>query len=109
MPVGDSTYGVAITPDGANVYVANSGKEPVGWNSMGEGYYLPSTVSVINTTTNKVTTNVTVGTLPVAFGKFIGGNIQKDKFSGSKSKTSLSRHKHKNHSRYHKAGKKHNV
>ena len=109
VPVGDATCGVAVTPDGANVYVVNSGNEPVGWNSMGEGYYVPSTVSVINTTTNKVTTNVTVGTLPVAFGQFIGGNIQKDKFSGSKSKASLSRYKHKNHSRYHKAGKTHNM
>jgi YVTN family beta-propeller protein len=97
VPVGDSTYGVAITPDGANVYVVNSGKEPIGWNSIGEGQYVPSTVSVINTTTNKVTAHLTVGTLPVAFGQFIGGNIQTAKFSDSKSKVSLSKHKQKHH------------
>jgi YVTN family beta-propeller protein len=95
VPVGDATCGVAVTPDGANVYVVKSGEKPIGWNSMGEGYYVPSTVAVINTTTNKVTTNVTVGTLPVAFGKFIGGNIQKAKLNSSKTKASLSRHKQK--------------
>jgi hypothetical protein len=60
---------------------------------------IPVTVSVINTTTTKVTTNVTtnvtVGLHPVAFGQFIGGNIQKAKFNGSKAKASLSKHKQK--------------
>jgi len=107
VPVGDSTYGVAITPDGTNVYVVNSGNNPVGWNSMGEGQYVPSKVSVINTTTNKVTAHITVGTLPVAFGQFIGGNIQNDKFSGSKSRVSLSKHKHRKHPKHHSIGKNH--
>jgi YVTN family beta-propeller protein len=76
--------GVAVTPDGANVYVVNGGS-----------YTAPSTVSVINTTTNKVTTNVNVGSRPVAFGQFIGGNIQKAKLNGSKAKASMSKHKQK--------------
>jgi DNA-binding beta-propeller fold protein YncE len=106
VPVGDDPYGVAVTPDGANVYVVNGGEKPAGWNSMGEGYYAPSTVSVINTTTNNVTTNITVGPRPVAIGQFIGGNIQKAKLNGSKVKASLSKHKQKNHSKRHKTEKK---
>jgi YVTN family beta-propeller protein len=55
-------FGVAVTPDGTRVYVANQ---------------YSNNVSVINTTTNAVITTVSVGTAPVAFGKFITGNIQK--------------------------------
>jgi YVTN family beta-propeller protein len=93
-PVGAGPYGVVVTPDGENVYVVNGG-EPAGYNSMGESYYAPSIVSVINTTTNKVTTYVTVRHQPVAFGQFIGGNIQKAKLNGTKAKASLSKHKQK--------------
>ncbi len=55
----------------------------------GGSYNAPSNVSVINTTTNRVKTNVTIGSYPGAFGQFIGGNIQKDKLNGSKAKASL--------------------
>ena len=47
-------------------------------------YNAKSNVSVINTTTNKVKTNVTIGSYPGAFGQFTGGNIQKDKLNGAK-------------------------
>ena len=55
IPVG-YPVGVAVTPDGSKVYVAN-----VDSNS----------VSVINTAKNTVTATITVGTNPVAFGVFI--------------------------------------
>jgi YVTN family beta-propeller protein len=55
--VGTKPYGVAVTPDGTEVYVAND-KE--------------NTVSVIDTDTNTVTATVSVGNLPKAFGQFIG-------------------------------------
>ena len=48
--------GVAITPDGTRVYVAN---------------YWDNSVSVIATATNTVSAAVPVGTEPVAFGQFI--------------------------------------
>jgi YVTN family beta-propeller protein len=54
VPVGDDPHGVAVIPDGANVYVVNGGEKPAGWNNMGEGYYAPSTVSVINTTQTRL-------------------------------------------------------
>jgi YVTN family beta-propeller protein len=72
-------------------------------------YNAPSTISVINTTTNKVTTNVTIGSSPVAIRQFIGGNIQKVKVNGAKTKAYLSKHKHKKHSKHHKIGKNHSV
>ncbi|RPJ72889.1 MAG: YncE family protein, partial [Alphaproteobacteria bacterium] len=56
VPVGTNPFGVAVSPDGSKVYVANSGSDP-----SYEG-----TVSVINTTTNTVTATVNnVGTNPV--------------------------------------------
>jgi len=70
---------------------------------------IPVTVSAINTTTNKVTTNVTVGLHPVAFRQFIGGNIQKAKFNGSKAKASLSKHKQKTTPNTIKQEKNHSV
>lgn len=57
MPVGSLPYGIAVTPDGKYVYVANS---------------MDSTVSVIDTTTNTAIATVNVGNWPVAFGQFIG-------------------------------------
>ena len=47
MNVGNHPNGVAVTPDGTKVYVANQGS---------------NTVSVIDTATNNVTATVTVGT-----------------------------------------------
>ena len=45
MLVGESPYGVAVTPDGKNVYVTNEDS---------------NTVSVINTKTNKVKATIPV-------------------------------------------------
>jgi YVTN family beta-propeller protein len=87
--VGIKPEGVVVTPDEKKVYMANEG----------------SNVYVIDTATNKVTNKVKVGYLPNAFGKFIGGNIQKAKLNGSKAEASLSKHKQKNHSKYNKAEK----
>jgi len=55
--VGKDPRGVAITPDGRYVYVANYGDD---------------TISVIDTTNNKVIDTIKVGKRPVAFGQFIG-------------------------------------
>jgi len=55
--VGSIPHGVAVTPDGTKVYVANSDYN--------------GTVSVIDTATNTVTANVPVGNYPVAIGLFI--------------------------------------
>ncbi|WP_054865067.1 YncE family protein [Methanosarcina barkeri] len=54
VPLGKYTYGVAITPDGTKLYVAND----------------YSNVSVIDTSTNKVTSTVNIGTrhLGIAIG-----------------------------------------
>ena len=56
VPVGIYPIGVAVTPDGTKVYVANAGSD---------------NVSVIDTATNKVTATVSVGSYPIAFGQFI--------------------------------------
>ncbi len=55
IPVGIGPYGVAVTPDGTQVYVENSGNHFDAW---GTG---TSSVSVINTASNTVTATVTVG------------------------------------------------
>ena len=62
IPVGSQPSSVAVTPNGAYVYVANS-ESPV---LFGEGNigYGPGTVSVISTATNTVTATVTVGSFP---------------------------------------------
>ena len=57
VPVGISPVGVAVTPDGARVYVANAGS---------------NNVSAIATASNTVLATVGVGAQPVAFGRFIG-------------------------------------
>ena len=57
VPVGDVPFGVAVTPDGAFVYVANR-------NS--------NSVSVIDTADNTVIATVGVESDPSAFGRFIG-------------------------------------
>jgi YVTN family beta-propeller protein len=56
IPVGSEPFGVAVTPDGCKVYVAN-------------GAY--NDVSVIATATNTVTAAITAGSGPAAFGVFI--------------------------------------
>jgi len=56
IPVGTQPLGVAVTPDGSKVYVANT---------------ISGTVSVISTATNSVTDTIPVGTVPTAFGMFI--------------------------------------
>src|SRR5262249_58331827 len=57
IPVGNQPFGVAVSPDGSKVYVANE-------NS--------NTVSVIDTATNTVVGSpIPVGRAPVAFGLFI--------------------------------------
>ena len=57
VTVGVNPQGVAVTPDGSNVYVTNEND---------------GTVSVINTATNNITDTVDVGSNPIAFGQFIG-------------------------------------
>ena len=49
MPVGDTPYGVAVSPEGTKAYVTNADS---------------NTVSVINTTNNTVTATVPVGDFP---------------------------------------------
>ena len=61
VKVGKSPYGIAVTPDGTKVYVANSGDD----DDLG------NTVSVIDTATNKVIATVNTGFSPIAFGQFI--------------------------------------
>jgi YVTN family beta-propeller protein len=57
--VGSFPIGVAVTPDGKHVYVANTGNP---------GFQLGTTVSVIETTGNTVTATVAVGTSPTGVG-----------------------------------------
>ena len=57
IPVGGLPAGVAVSPDGSRVYVANS---------------LSGTVSVIDTANNSVVTNITVGLNPYSLGAFVG-------------------------------------
>jgi YVTN family beta-propeller protein len=56
IPVGQTPYGVAVTPDGSRVYIANE---------------LDGTVSVIDTATSTVTATIPIGNFVVAFGVFI--------------------------------------
>ena len=65
--------------------------------------------AVIDTATNTVIGTITVENYLPTFGKFIGGNIQKAKFNGSKAKASMSKHKQKNHSKHYKAEKNHQL
>ncbi len=59
--------GVAVTPDGTRVYMANTGD---------------GTVSVIDTASNTVTATIPVGSFPTAFGQFIGPIRFSDKHLG---------------------------
>jgi YVTN family beta-propeller protein len=56
VAVGKGPYGIAISPDGSKVYVANQ---------------YSFDVSVIDTATNNITATINVGRLPFAFGQFI--------------------------------------
>jgi YVTN family beta-propeller protein/autotransporter-associated beta strand protein len=61
VTVGNKPLGIDVTPDGKYVYVTNSND---------------GTVSVINTATNTVLgAPIAVGSLPIAFGFFVGPNI----------------------------------
>jgi YVTN family beta-propeller protein len=97
IPVGSQPGGVAVTPDGSKVYVANflsnnvsviatatntvtaipAGSEPFGVAVTPDGCKVyvangaSNNVSVIATATNRVTAAITVGRGPVAFGVFI--------------------------------------
>jgi YVTN family beta-propeller protein len=70
--VGSAPEGVAVTPDGSKVYVANT---------------LSNTVSVIATATNTVIAAIPVGTNPVAFGIFIQPAKPSTKFAGTPGKS----------------------
>ncbi len=56
IPVGSGPFGIAVSPDGSRVYVANLG----------------GTVSVINTATDSVVTTIIVGSEPYSLGAFVG-------------------------------------
>ena len=108
VPVGDNPWGLAVTPEGARVYVANHGSHtvsvlstatntvlttvPVGTNPRGLAItpdgawvyvanYNSSTVSVIATATNTVVDTVPVGEYPIAFGQFLGPFITNGDFN----------------------------
>src|SRR5262249_13188841 len=66
---GSTPFGVAVTPDGSKVYVANSGD---------------GTVSVISTGTNTVIGSpIPVGSQPLALGVFIQPAQPAPKFAGT--------------------------
>src|SRR5262249_20227044 len=60
ITVGNSPFGVAVTPDGSTVYVANS---------------MDNTVSVIPTSVNMVTGVITVGNCPVGVAVTPDGSL----------------------------------
>ena len=74
MPVGRAPGGIEVTPDGTKVYVVN---------------YASHTVSVIDTTTNRVTDTVKVGKYPtrVAIGPFIDSNMTNQSTSAASNAT----------------------
>jgi YVTN family beta-propeller protein len=74
IPVGPgiAPFGVAVTPDGRKVYIANQDTD--------------GTVSVIGTATNTVTARIPVGSVPSAFGIFIQPSPQPPKFAGTSGK-----------------------
>jgi YVTN family beta-propeller protein len=104
IPVGIHPLGVAVSPDGSKVYVANnpgtstgtvsvidaatntvSATVPVGFGPVGVAVKpdgskvyvaneLANTVSVIDTATNNVIATIPVGNSPDAFGVFISGS-----------------------------------
>ncbi|GEM_PF-2811547 len=87
--VGNMPRGIAVNQDGTKVYVTNIGD---------------NTVYVIDTSTN--TTEVSNSDSHSYKEKVSSSKSSKAKLSGSKAKASLSKHKHKNHSKHHKTGKK---
>ncbi|AKB22332.1 beta-propeller fold lactonase family protein [Methanosarcina sp. WH1] len=100
VKIGEEPSGIAVSPSGTKVYVANYGNSSVSiidtaTNKVigtvevgsypngiavtpdGKKVYVANqgsnNVSVIDTATNKVTGSINVGNSPVAFGQFIGG------------------------------------
>ena len=73
ITVGNSPLGIAVTPDGKYVYVANTNL----FNGNNSG--TPGSISVISTATNMLLTSFLVGLNPFSFGTFIGPNIIVDK------------------------------
>ena len=61
ISVGGYPNGVAVSPDGKEVYVVNAD--------------INGTVSVIDTATDKVKTTLSLGYCPYVLGKFIGGTV----------------------------------
>ena len=63
VDIGSTSEGVAVTPDGTKVYVANS---------VDITDKVENSVSVIDTATNTVIAKIDLGLGPFAFGQFIG-------------------------------------
>ncbi len=78
MKVGRWSYGVAVTPDGTKVYVANRDVEV--WDYFHHKPHKPGTVSVIDTATDTVTTkmNVKGGPTGVAIISIVIDGIDKN-------------------------------
>jgi YVTN family beta-propeller protein len=113
IDVGLAPFGVAVTPDGSKVYVANLsntvsvistatnvvsatisvGDGPVGvaFTPDGSRAYVANqfdhTVAVIATASNTVVATIKAGTSPIAFGIFI-----RPRFAGAQGSPNLSRH-----------------
>ena len=68
ITVGTQPWGLAVTPDGSKVYVAN---------------FEDDTASVIDTATNAVTATIRVGRTPIAFGVFIQPQKPSPQFAGT--------------------------
>ena len=75
VTVGNLPVGVAVSPDGSKVFVANEDSQP-------------RSVSVIDTATNTVTATIPVGSGPEAFGIFIQPAL---KFAGTPGKANCYR------------------
>lgn len=63
IQVGGRLIGIAVAGDGAHVYVADNANDQL---------------VVIDTSTNAVVQRIPVGSQPIAFGQFIGGNIEQN-------------------------------
>ena len=71
IPVGDGPFGVAVTPDGSKIFVANE---------------FSSSVSVIDAATSAATATISVGGDPIAFGVFIQPPKPAPRFAGTPGK-----------------------
>jgi YVTN family beta-propeller protein len=117
IPVGVNPNEIAITPDGTKAYVVN----------MGTFENPDNTISIIDTATNTVVATMPVGVNPSGIAITPDGtkvyvtnsdgvsviatstNTTKvsnfHKLNSSKAKASLSKYRHKNHSKHHRTGK----